>query len=158
MEKLIDYLTTILPLEHFVLFAGVEFFLLVVILAAVLVDFGDGLHTAKVLGEHIRSHKLRITIVKIMEYWAVAFLAFLVDCVGALHPIYSLPYISMGITAGILLIEGKSLIEHGRRRKSRTAKLPGALRDLVDIFGETDVKDFVLEIAKRKIASQTDNS
>lgn len=140
-----------LPLHHFLTNSWILFGLLMLCFVAVLIDLFDGLRTAKALKERIHSHKLRVTMGKIIEYWSVVLLAFLVDCVGCLHPAYALPYVSMIVTIGVLLIEGKSMIEHARRRKSRTAKLPAVLREIAEFLGDAEIKGLLTEMARRKL-------
>lgn len=123
------------PVHRFVCFGIVAFGLALVVLVAVLIDLADGLHTARRLHRPVESHKLRKTVAKILEYWRLLTLGLLADSVALLLPFYSLPYIGMALTLGVVLIEGKSLIEHAADRKSPVSELPDAARQAAGMIG-----------------------
>lgn len=113
---------------------GLEAFgMALIVLGAVLVDLFDGLHTARVLAQPVESHKLRKTVMKIIEYWRLLLLGLMADAVGLLLPAYGLPYVGMALTVGVVLIEALSLLEHARHRRSSVARLPDAARRAADV-------------------------
>lgn len=141
-----------LPFERVHLFCGILLVVLLLTLLAVLLDLRDGIYTARMLGQHIHSHVLRKTIAKIIEYWQFVFLAFLGDICGSFFGFYSLPYLTLLFGVSVIIIEGKSMLEHARRRKSRAAKLPETLRDIAEFVGGTDeLRSLLAEFARRQL-------
>ncbi len=111
--------------------------------AAVLIDLWDGIYTARRTHERLRSHKFRRTVRKAGEYWRVLLFGFVGDTLGVLFPWYSLPYATMLLTACLVIVEARSVVEHFRRRKSELAKLPGLLEEIVGCLTEKDAKRLV---------------
>ena len=107
---------------------------------AVLLDLYTGIKAAKKTGEAIRSHVLRKTITKIIEYWFVIVFGVLIDLLGLSFPWYTIPYAAILITFAVLVIEGRSLFENLQRAKSHAAKiddvvgevLPDILQEIID--------------------------
>ena len=60
---------------------GICGILWVLIIAAILVDLWDRVYTNKKLGKKIESHKMRITLEKVSEYWRFMIIAFTIDMV-----------------------------------------------------------------------------
>lgn len=134
-----------LKAEHFLgVFMGVS----VVVIAAILLDLWDGIHTANATGAEVHSHKLRITIAKVSEYWRFLLVAFLVDCLGFLFPWYGLPFVTLLFGAGLVAVEAKSMFEHAARRKSKMRELPGILGDIVACTHEGDARKILDKICK----------
>lgn len=129
------------------LFAGVLVFVCILVMLAILFDLYDGVRTARVTGQRIRSHKLRITIAKTLEYWIFIIMAFLIDCIGSLFDVYSLPFCAVIVAACLVGIEIKSIHEHACRRRSNTASLPEMIRRIVDATNEKDAREIIKRIA-----------
>ena len=151
-----------LPLARFHLFGIILLCILGATLLAVLLDLRDGVATAKRCGQDIHSHKLRVTVGKIIEYWQFIFLAFLADAVGAFMPFFGLPYITILFGFAVIFIEGKSMLEHAKRRKSGAAKLPSAVAEIVEIVGGADelrslIADMARRHAERNAATEQDS-
>lgn len=91
-------------------------------LFAYFVDFWTGVEGAKAQGEELHSQGFRKTIIKIGDYWRFQFMALLIDVVGSLLPIYTLPYVSMIATISVILIEFKSVRENFKKKKSIATK------------------------------------
>lgn len=113
---------SILSKEKLYLFLGVFFAVCLLVITAILVDLWDGVHTAKRTNERVHSHKLRVTIAKISEYWRFILIGFLVDCLGIIFSFYILPFVAVLFGAGLIAVEAKSMFEHAHRRKSHTAE------------------------------------
>lgn len=116
----------------------VIFLCFVVIGVAVLLDLYTGINAAKKTGEKIRSHILRRTIIKIIEYWMVVVFGVLIDLLGLSFTWYNIPYAAIIVTLCVLLIEGHSLFENLTRAKSPAGKID-------DVAG-----DFMQEIIEAK--------
>lgn len=130
----------------------VGFILFLITVAVCLIDFISGVYTAKKLGEPLRSRKLRMTVEKISWYWLIQLLGFILGLLGTVFSWYEWPYISMCICVAIIVIEGKSVIEHSKRRKCRTAKIPETIRDMAEWIGEDALKHSIQELARKKVA------
>lgn len=98
---------------------------------AVCVDLWAGVDSAKARGEKIYSGGLRRTFAKLGDYWRIQVMALIFDLIGSFIPWYSLPYASMLITAAIVLIELRSVWENEKAKKSQAAKLPEAIRAIL---------------------------
>lgn len=101
----------------------VIFLCFVVIGVAVLLDLYTGIKAAKKTGEKIRSHILRRTIIKIIEYWMVVVFGVLIDLLGLSFTWYNIPYAAIIVTLCVLLIEGHSLFENLTRAKSPAGRI-----------------------------------
>ena len=133
----------LLPIDKLTTFAGIFFGVCVLVIAAILLDLWDGVITARRTGLRVHSHKLRVTIAKMSEYWRFVLIGFLVDCLGSPFGFYGLPVLSMLFGAGLIIVEAKSMFEHARRRKSHTAKLPDIVKDIVRCAHENDAQKII---------------
>lgn len=118
----------------------------VLVVLAVLVDLSDGVYTARVLKVPIRSHKLRITINKCLEYYRLLILGFILDCFGLMFPQYGMPYATIVMSIGLVIVEGKSIFEHLKRRKSAAVELKDLLGSIISAASERDAKAILREI------------
>lgn len=137
----------IISSDKIYLFLGVFLCVSILVIIAIVLDLWDGVHTAKITKQKIQSHKLRITISKISEYWRFLLIGFLVDCLGALFEFYSLPFVVMFFGVGLITVEVKSMFEHAQRRKSQASKLPDILRAIVDCAHEKDALTLLSSIS-----------
>lgn len=103
-----------------------------VMVLAVCVDLWAGITCARARGEKIYSGALRRTFAKLGDYWRIQMMAFIFDLVGSCIDWYILPYGSIVITAAIVLIETRSVWENEKSRKSQVAKIPDAVRDILN--------------------------
>lgn len=120
----------------------------ILVVTAVLVDLSDGVYTARMLKVPIRSHKLRITINKCLEYFRLLILGFILDCFGLMFPQYGMPYATIVMSLGLVLVEGKSMYEHLKRRKSAAVELKDLLGAIVSAASERDAKAVMREIGR----------
>lgn len=102
-----------------------------IMVLAVCIDLWAGTDSAKARGEKIYSGGLRRTFSKLGDYWRIQVMALIFDLIGSFIPWYRLPYASMLITAAIVLIEGRSVWENEKAKKSQAAKLPEAIRAIL---------------------------
>ena len=98
---------------------------------ATLVDFWSGVATAKATKEPLMSHGFRRTITKISSYRQVLIFALMFDILGAFLSFYYLPFLTMISTLAIIIIEGRSVIENGQRKKSHAAQIPEIVADII---------------------------
>ncbi|MDE7368593.1 MAG: phage holin family protein [Muribaculaceae bacterium] len=131
----------------------IAFILFVVVLAANLIDCIDAIITGRELGQELESARLRNALYKLTKYWLGLLLALLIDIVGVMA-IYKLPYLMMLATVAMLFIEGRSMLEHARRRKDKTAKIPEVLLEIVRYIGEDKVKEVIIDVIKQKATSE----
>ena len=151
-----EILINTLPMARLHVFAAVFLCVLIATLVAVLLDLRDGLQTARILAQPIRSNRLRVTIGKIVEYWQFIILVVVADVVGAFLPFYALPYLTLLFGVAVIFIEGKSMLEHAKRRKTGSAKLPEALHDIADFVGGIDeLRSLLSDMAHRSLEKAT---
>ena len=116
------------------------------VIVAIMLDLWDGVYTAKCTGERVHSHKMRVTISKMSEYWRFLLIGFLVDCLGLFFAWYSLPFTAVVFGAGLIIVEAKSMFEHAHRRKSHTAELPDLLKNIIEASNIQEAKDILTKV------------
>ena len=130
MHEVLDKLIS--AIEHDIsLWIVVAFTCCVLVVLAAFIDMWSGVEAARAVKERISSHGLRKTVSKIVDYLRVVFFAALIDTLGLFFPWYLLPYFVMACTLGVLLIEGRSVIENSRKKKSQAAAIPDAVRSII---------------------------
>ncbi len=128
------------------LFVGIFLTISILVVIAIMLDLWDGVHTARVTKERVHSHKLRVTIAKMSEYWRFIIIGFLIDCLGCIFAFYFMPFVAVIFGAGLIIIEIKSMIEHAKRRKSHCAELPMILKSIVNCANDKDAHDLIERI------------
>ncbi len=126
--------------------------------ALVALDTYFATSTARMLGEKIRSRKLRKGIEKLTFYWGAQIAASLVGTIGLLFTWYNLPYLTILVTLAVAWTEGKSYREHFSRRRDGVAKVPESLQEMIDFFGDEEIKDIFHTIARRKTGTIPGNT
>ena len=128
---------------------------------AVCVVLWAGTVSARARGEKILSGGLRRTFAKLGDYWRVEVMALLIDLIGSLIPWYNLPFASMLMTAGVILIEGRSVWENERAKRSNIAQLPDALRAIIHCTNIQEAEELLEklqeEIRQTNIPSNSTN-
>ena len=111
------------------------------VLISCFIDLWDAVATAKILGEPVRSRKVRKTIDKFGEYWRPQVMCLLADII--LYPMawYEMPWASIGLSLVEIGIELRSVYEHQKRRKSRSAEVPKLIGQIVEAATEKDAKN-----------------
>lgn len=122
---------TILSLNKLYLFLGIFLAICILVITAIMLDLWDGVHTAKKTNQRVHSHKLRVTIAKMSEYWRFILIGFLVDCLGILFSFYVLPFVALLFGVGLIVVEAKSMFEHARLRKSHMTEVPKIINDII---------------------------
>ena len=136
----------IIDLSKVILFFGVFLSISIFVIMAIMLDLWDGVHTARVTKERVHSHKLRVTIEKMSEYWRFIIIGFLIDCIGLIFSFYIIPFVTVLFGVGLIIIEIKSMFEHAKRRKSHTTDLPMIIRKIVECANDKDAHDLLEKI------------
>lgn len=138
-------------IQHYVLVILVMW---VVMVLAVCMDLWAGVDSAKARREKIYSGGLRRTFAKLGDYWRIQVMALIFDLIGSCMEWYNLPYASIIITAGIVLIEGRSVWENEKAKKSNVAKLPEAIREILNCSTAKNAEE-LLERLKKELSHET---
>lgn len=141
-------------MEKIYLFVGVFFAVSLLVIMAIVLDLWDGVHTAKKLQEKVHSHKLRITMGKMSEYWRFILIGFLVDCLGLFFPFYILPFVAVLFGAGLIAVEAKSMFEHANRRKSHTADLPDMISEIIAAVDRREAQQIIERLRESRRGQQ----
>ena len=119
----------------------------VLVIVACLIDLWTGVEAAKKNKDKIKSRILRRTVAKILDYLRVVIFGVLIDLLGLAFPWYSIPYCAILCTLGILLIEGKSVIENYQKSKSSAAKVVEMIAEIVEC-GDHDTAEKIIKAIK----------
>lgn len=104
----------------------------VLVIVACFIDLWTGIDAARKNKEKIRSKALRRTVAKILDYLRVLIFGVLIDVLGLAFPWYAIPYLAIVCTLGILVIEGKSVLENFQKKKSSAAKVMDVIQTIVE--------------------------
>lgn len=104
----------------------------ILVIAACFIDLWTGIDAARKNREKIRSKALRRTVAKILDYLRVVMFAVLIDVLGLTFPWYVIPYCAIICTLGILVIEGKSVLENFQKKKSSAAQVADVIKAIVE--------------------------
>ena len=149
MHKVLDKLIS--AIEHDIpLWVMVAFTCCALVIVAAFIDMWSGVEAARAVKERISSHGLRKTVSKIVDYLRVVFFAALIDTLGLFFPWYLLPYFVMACTLGVLLIEGRSVIENSRKKKSQAAEIPDAVRSIIQAATREEAEKVLEQIDELK--------
>lgn len=122
----------------------------VFIIIAVLVDLDTGVKAARKRGEKICSRNLRRTFTKITDFYRVLVFGVMIDVLGLAFPWYNIPYCAMLVTLGVVLIEGKSVLENYEKTKSAASEIPDMLMKIIKASSKAEAQrilDFIKENA-----------
>lgn len=133
----------ILSFDKLYLFLGVFLAVCLVVIIAIMLDLWDGVYTAKKTNQRVHSHKLRVTIAKMSEYWRFLLIGFLVDCLGVFFDFYFLPFVAVLFGFGLLVVETKSMFEHANRRKGHMTELPDIINDIIRAVDKKDAEKII---------------
>ena len=115
----------------------------VLVIAACLIDLWTGVDAARKNKEKIKSRILRRTVAKILDYLRVVVFGALIDVLGLAFPWYAIPYAALGV----LLIEGKSVIENYQKSRSSAAKVVDMIQTIVEC-GDNDTAEKIIKAIK----------
>lgn len=127
----------------------IVFVCLVLVSAAVLIDLYTGIRAAKKTGEPIRSHILRKTITKTIDYALVVAFGVFIDILGLPFSWYNNPYAAMFITLAVLIIEGRSVLENLTKAKSPAAKVDDVGMEIIQEIIDAKSSKSALKIIEK---------
>lgn len=116
--------------------------------ASSFIDLWSGVDAAKACGEKIQSNGLRRTVSKLGDYFRIELFFLMFDGLGSLISWYELPYASMVGALAIILIEGKSVVENSRKKKSSAANIPDLIKTIVNASNVDQAKAIINQINK----------
>lgn len=122
----------------------------ILICIACLMDMWTGIDAARANKEKIRSKPLRKTGVKIVDYFRLLIIFVLIDILGLCFPWYNLPYGAIIGTAGVLFVEGFSVVENLRRKKSHAAEVADVAARIVKCLTTEDAEKIIKMIKEEK--------
>lgn len=118
----------------------------VAILLAALLDLNTGINTAKKCKEKIKSHILRRTINKLVDYYRLLFFGVIIDVLGLAFVWYNIPYCAILVAVGLVLIEAKSVLENYKKAKSAARDLPGMMAKIIKAATNKEAEEIFEEI------------
>lgn len=127
----------------------IAFLLCVLVCAAALIDMWAGIDAAKANKEKIMSHGLRKTVRKIIDYLRIVYFFLLIDILGAVFVWYNLPYCAILATLGVLLIEGRSVIENSRKKQSAAGRIVDAVQEIISCV-DSEKAQKIIEMIKEQ--------
>ena len=122
----------------------------ILICIACLMDMWTGIDAARANKEKIRSKPLRKTGVKIVDYFRLIIIFVLIDILGLCFPWYTLPYGAIIGTAGVLFVEGFSVVENLRRKRSHAAEVADVASKIVKCLTTEDAEKIIQMIKNDK--------
>lgn len=125
---------------------AVIFVCCVLVILAALIDLWTGIDAARANKERIRSKALRRTVNKIIDYLRVILFGVLIDILGIFFPWYVLPYCALLCTLGVMLIEGRSVLENLRKKKSHAADIAAMVSKIVQCIDDKDAQEIISEL------------
>lgn len=111
---------------------SIIFMCFILMVVACLIDLWTGIDAARKNKEKISSKSLRRTVTKMLDYVRVIMVGVLIDILGLSFTWYAMPYCAVIITLGILIIEGKSVLENFHKKKSSAAKVVDIIEAIVE--------------------------
>lgn len=115
----------------------------VLVVVAALLDMWTGVDAARANRERIRSHSLRKTVRKVIDYLRIVVFGFLIDILGLFFPWYDIPYACIVVTLGVILIEGKSVIENLKKKRSHAADIVDIIGRIIECADEKDARKLI---------------
>ncbi|MEE1288479.1 MAG: phage holin family protein [Bacteroidaceae bacterium] len=119
----------------------IMFLCFILVLFSVVIDLFTGVQAARKCKEKLQSHILRRTVNKVISYLTVVFFGIFIDILGLCFPWYAIPYCCILCTLGVILIEGKSVIENHAKAKNPAAHVPETVMDIAEKLGKYDNLD-----------------
>jgi hypothetical protein len=118
----------------------------ILVIVACFIDLWTGIDAARKNKEQIRSKALRRTVVKALDYLRVIVFGTLIDVLGLSFPWYIIPYCAVVCTLGILIIEGKSVLENFNKKKSSAAQVAEMAEKIVECFDNETAEKIIKAI------------
>ena len=119
----------------------------VAMIVATMVDMWSAVDRARAKREMVLSSKLRKTIKKMLDYWKVQLLFFVLDVFGSLF--YSLPYFSLLCMVIVVGIEIWSVRENLAAKKSEAADVLTIIENIINASDKEQAKQILKELNKK---------
>ena len=119
----------------------------VLVIVACFIDLWTGIDAARKNKEKISSKALRRTVAKMIDYLRVIIMGVLIDVLGLSFPWYSIPYCAVICALGIIIIEGKSVLENFNKKKSAAAKVVDVIEAIVNAT-DNDTAEKIIKAIK----------
>lgn len=119
----------------------------ILVIMACFIDLWTGIDAARKNREKICSKALRRTITKILDYLRVIVFGVLIDVLGLSFPWYAVPYCAIICTLGILVIEGKSVLENFHKKKSSAARVAEIIEAIVNA-ADNETAEKIIKVIK----------
>lgn len=121
----------------------------VAMILAVILDFWSGIDAAKYTGVKISSKGLRKSGSKLVDYWRLQLMAAVIDIItSCCFCWYTIPYMAILVTIAVVLIEGHSVVENSRIKKSHAADVPAMMKAIIEAATEKDALDILNKFKK----------
>lgn len=133
---------------------GIIFICCVLVVVATLFDMWTGIEAARKNRERICSHSLRKTVRKMIDYLRIVMFAVLIDILGLFFPWYAIPYCAIIVTLGVLLIEGKSVIENYRKKRSSAAEILDMVGKIIECADKPTAEKIITAIKNEKYGNK----
>lgn len=130
----------------------------ILVVAAALIDMWTGVDAARANRERIRSHSLRKTVRKVIDYLRIVVFGVLIDILGLFLPWYDIPYACIVVTLGVILIEGKSVIENLKKKRSSAAQVVDMVGKIIECADEKDAKKLIALIKGNDVKEVKDEN
>ena len=85
-----------------------------------------------------------------MDYYRLVVFFILIDILGLCFPWYNLPYGAIIGTLGVLIIEGFSVVENLRRKKSHAAEVADMAAKIVECLTPEEAQKIIKKIKEEK--------
>ena len=145
MEKYISYITQ--DIHHGI---AVMFVCLVAIAVACMMDLWTGIEAARANKERVRSRPLRRTGTKMLDYYRIFVIFVLIDILGLCSPWYHLPYAAIICTAAVISIEGVSIVENFKKKKSHAADVAEVAKNIIECLTKEEAEKIIKTIKDEK--------
>lgn len=129
----------------------------VAILLAVLIDLSTGLERAIKCKERIKSHILRRTISKVVDYYRLLFFGVIIDILGLAFVWYNMPYCAVVVAVGVVLIEAKSVLENYHKMRSPAAEMIDMTAAVIKASTSREA-DEIIEIIKDNVRKENEHT
>lgn len=124
---------------------------LVLICIACLLDMWTAIDAARANKERIRSKPLRKTGVKIVDYFRLFLFFVMIDLLGLCFVWYNLPYGAIVGTVGVLAVEGFSVVENFRRKRSHAADVAEVVSKIISCVTKEDAEKIIEAVKEQNI-------
>lgn len=146
MENFSIHLNITQDLGHGVTLIFICFILIII---AALIDLWTGVDAARKNHEQIRSKMLRRTVTKVLDYLRVVIFGILLDVLGLCFTWYAIPYAAVLVTLGILMIEGKSVLENFRKKKSNAADIVDVIEEILECADSNTAQKIIKKLKEK---------